>query len=225
MPIIESSHILRLFDQAEQEVSVEQPFLVDRSSIALVSGTNTYTIPDYVLSIRRMTFNGIGLDPLPRRNQREVFQNSTQQGTPFWYIYNNIGINQIQLFPTPNVNLAQATGDLFSQVKIATGFIYEYYRVSDNSSFIIPPIYRRQLLKKYVFANTTMVDNKNMNMRMAKYYMSRWNLSKSDFFQIMRTLYNQPRRLVINDFNTFNFFPGSPVLPINRFGISVNEGE
>lgn len=225
MPLNDSQLLVRLFNQGEIECSVEQPFLVDRLSLALVSGQNTYTLPDYVTSIRRMTYTGIGLDPLPRRNQREVFQNSTQQGTPFWYIYNNIGMNLIQLFPCPNANYALLTGNLWLQAVIAQGFVVEFSRVSDNAQFIIPPTFRRQLLKKYVAANAYMVDNHNVNLKVSKYFFNRWKSSKQELFDILESLYNQPRRLVINDFDTFNFFPGSPVLPINRFGISVNEGE
>lgn len=225
MPVIDSATINRFFDEAEIECSVEKGFLVDRLSLALVGGQKQYILPDYVTSIRRMTYTGIGLDPLPRRNQRQVFQNSTQQGTPFWYIYNNIGQNTIQLFPCPEQSFAQVTGDLYLQANILKGFVVEYTRVSDNVNFIVPPTLRRQLLKKYVAANAFMVDNKNLSMKVSQYFWQRWEDSKAEFYDIMETLYNQPRQLVINDFNTFNFFPGSPVLPINRFGISVAEGE
>lgn len=225
MPVIDSTTINRFFNEGEVECSVEKPFLVDRLSLALTGGLNTYTLPDYVTSIRRMTYLGIGLDPLPRRNQREVFQNSTQQGTPFWYIYNNVGQNTVQLFPTPEANYAAVTGDLYLQANIVQGFVVEFSRVSDNQNFIIPPTLRRQLLKKYVAANAFLIDNRNVNLRVSQYFLQRWSTSKEELFELLDDLYNQPRRLVINDFNTFNFFPGSPVLPINRFGISVAEGE
>lgn len=229
MPEISSARLISLVNNGETEVSVEKEFIVDRISLAITSGTNTYTLPDYVTSIRRITYQGIGLDPLPRRNQREVFQNSTQQGTPFWYVYNNVGLNKIILFPEPNDNIAEAAADvdLYSQAAITAYFIVEFTRTSDstNTDFQIMPIFRRQLLKKYVAANAYLTDNANVNLRMAKYYANRWQTGKQEFSDIIDTLINQPRRLVINDFNTFNFFPGSPVLPINRFGISVSEGE
>lgn len=227
MPVIDSSIILRLFDQGEIECSVEHPFIPDRQSLNIISGTNTYTLPDYILSIRRLTYLGIGLDPLPRRNQREVFQNSTQQGTPFWYVFDNIGLNNILLFPCPNANIATVTGNLWTQAKILTGCIIEFNRVTDNAggSFSIPASLRRQLLKKYVQANIAQIDGASVDIKSAKYFLQRWAVSKQEFFDLIDELYSQPRRLVINDFNTFNFFPGSPVLPINRFGISVNEGE
>lgn len=227
MPLIDSPTIIRYFNEGEVECSVEKDFLVDRLSLALTAGQNTYALPDYVTSIRRMTYQGIGLDPLPRRNQREVFQNSTQQGTPFWYVYNNIGLNNIILFPEPQLNITQAPDgtDLYLQANIAQYFIVEFSRVSDNTNFIIPVTLRRQLLKKYVAANCFMVDNQNVNLKVSKYFFQRWQTSKQELYDLLDELYNQPRRLVINDFNTFNFFPGSPVLPINRFGISVSEGE
>jgi len=226
MPVIDNLQIQRYFDEGEVECSIEHPFLPDRLSLALIGGLNTYTLPDYCISIRRMTYNGIGLDPLPRRNQREVFQNSTQQGTPFWYVYNNVGLNNIILFPCPNSSVAIVTGDLWKQAQIQTpGLIVEFDRVSDNMFFTIPSTLRRQLLKKFVASQAFLTDNANVNLKVSSYFLNRWNTCKLELFELLDELYNQPRRLVINDFNTFNFFPGNPVLPINRFGISVSEGE
>lgn len=155
-----------------------------------------------------------------------MFQNSTQVGTPFWYIYNDIGLNTLILFPCPPETLAAVPGDLWSQAAIGKlGLIVEFNRVADGFTFIIPPTLRRQLLKKYVAANAFMVDNANVNLKISNYFMKRWQTCKEELFDLLDELYEQPRQLVINDFNTFNWFPGSPVLPINRFGISVSEGE
>jgi hypothetical protein len=227
MSLLTTDQILRYYYQGEIECSVEKPFLVDRIALNITANVKQYDLPDYVTSIRRITYKGSGLDPLPRRNQREVFQNSTQVGTPFWYVYNNIGLNSIILFPCPpsSVALPANGADLYSQAVISTSCIVEFTRVSDNVTHIIPPVFRRQLLKRYVAANALLVDNREVNLRASKYYKSRWEAQKQDFFATVDELYNQPRRLLVNDFNTFNYFPGRPVLPINQFGISVNEGE
>src|SRR4051812_46598864 len=108
MPIFSPQTLTRFFQSGEVEVSTDTPFLVDRVSFNVQSGVSTYTLPDYAISIRRMTYLGQGLDPLPRRNQREVFQGATQLGTPYWYVFDNIGLNQIKLFPTPPTNIPNA---------------------------------------------------------------------------------------------------------------------
>src|SRR6266478_5939486 len=109
MPIFDSTTLARFFHEGENVFSDSTPFLVDRLSLALVSGTSTYGLPDYVRSIKRVTIIGQKLDPLGRRNQRDVFQAATQTGKPFWYVFNNIGLNKISLFPIPSQTYALVT--------------------------------------------------------------------------------------------------------------------
>jgi len=225
MPIFDASTLARFFNEGEIEISQERPFIVDRYSLNIEVGIPLYTLPDYVLSIRRVTYLGMGLDPLPRRNEREVFQGGTQQSQPFWYIYNNVGLNQIKLFPIPNNVIPSVTGDLWSKDAIENGCIVEFYRSSDNVDFTIPDVLRPQLLKLFSAYKAFGVEGPSQNIKLSQYFIQRWEQQKQEFSELLNTLYNQPRRLVINDFATFNWFPGSPVLPIDRFGIYVDDGE
>jgi hypothetical protein len=151
MPVFDAATLTRFFNQGEVMLSQEYSFLFDRYSPALVANQGIYVLPDYIKSIRRITFNGMKLDPLPARNFREVFESATQVGTPFWYVYNNIGTNQIQLFPCPMAN-APAGVDLWNEAgsnSYQTCLIIEHARISDNVNFITPPYFRRQLLKQW----------------------------------------------------------------------------
>jgi hypothetical protein len=134
-------------------------------------------------------------------------------------------LNQIKLFPIPNTDISTVTGDLWSATAIKTGVIVEFYRASDNSDFIVPTTLRPQLLKLFTAFKTFGIEGPSQNIRLSQYFNQRWENKKAELFNLLNTLYNQPRRLVINDFSTFNWFPGSPVLPIDRFGISVDDGE
>lgn len=224
MPLFDSATLQRWFDQGENEVSVDRPFLVDRLSLAMVAGTNIYTLPDYVISIRRVTWMGYKVDPLPHRNFREVFQSATQIGRPFWYVYNNVGQNQIQLFPGPQQNLAKVVTNLYMGANIASGFVVEYYRATDNLNFVIPAYARRQLLKNYTGKMVYSVEGPGQNIKLAQYFGVKWESWKNDFCMHLDDLYGRPRKLIINEIVSSNYFPASPVLPISRFGISVEEG-
>lgn len=225
MPLFQSSDLQRFFFQGENEISSEKPFLVDRVSLATTAGTvpAIFTLPDYCVSIRRVTYLGKMCDPLPQRNLREVFQSATQQGWVFWYIYNNVGQNTIQLFPAPDTTIATVANVWGSD--IPNGVIVEFYRATDNQTFIIPTYLRRQLLKQYVALRSNQIDGPGMNLKLAKYFAQKWQMKKGEFAEWLDYLYNAPRKLGVNEVIGSNYFPGEPVLPMANFGISVDEGE
>lgn len=218
-----SSDLLRFWNQGEQEVSSDRPFLVDRFEVATSAGVGVYTLPDYVLSIRRITWLGKKLDPLPQRNFREVFQSNPAQGDPFWYIYNNIGANKIQLFPSPGATLTTGTDPWGAD--ISNYCIVEFYRATDNSTFVLPTWCKRQLLKYYVARRATSVDGPGNNLKLNQFFAQKWEQMKGEFVEVLNYLYTAPRKFVVSEIVGSNYFPGQPVLPVAQFGQSVDEGQ
>lgn len=225
MARFKSSDIVRFANQGEVEISIERPFLVDRYSPAVQAGNAVITIPDYVRSIKRMTWFGWAMDPLPGRNQREVFQGIASVGRPFWYVYNEVSSNTLKLFPNPDVTLNAVAGDLWAANQIQQGLVIEFYRPSDNSTFVLPPYKKRQMLKAYVSKRAYQVDGPGMNMKLAQYYTQKWEVAKQNFVSLLDDLYTMPRKLMVDQVTNSNFYPGTPILPIDRYGISVDEGE
>ena len=223
MPVLSTSDLTRFFNEGENLFAQERPFLVDRYSPPLVAGTSVYTLPDYVISIRRITYLGKKLDPLPQRNYREVFQSVAQEGWPFWYIFNNIGANKVQLFPTPQVTIPAGTNLWGSD--IPTSCIVEFNRATDNSTFVLPSWIRRQMLKQFVMKRKFELDGPGVNNKLAKYYDGKWQMSKGEFSELLDQLYYLSRKYMISEVVSSNYFPGQPVLPIDQFGSSVDEGE
>jgi hypothetical protein len=169
-----------------------------------------------------VTYLGQKLDPLTRRNQNEVFQAATQSGRPFWYVFNNIGTLTIKLFPTPGENLAPGT-NLWS-TDIPTSCIIEGYRANDDSTFVIPAWKKRQFLKPYVNKRVAQVDGPTNDLKAVKYFDQRWMNAKAQFSQSLDILYGSARKLMVSEIVSSNYFPGEPVLPIDQFGTSVDEG-
>lgn len=220
MPLFDSTTLNRFFLQGEQIVSSERPFLVDRYSPPIFSNVKVYELPDYVISIRRVTYRGIKLDPLPQRNFREVFQSATSQGTPFWYVFNNVGQNKIQLFPAPGENLLSAE-NLWDN-DIPTSCIVEFYRAADGVNFKLPVWIRRQLLKNYVALKCYSVEGQGQNLKLSAYYGTKWDTWKTQWYTLLDELYNKPRKLITDEITLNTYFPGTPMLPISRFGISAD---
>lgn len=224
MPLFDSTTVTRMVNQGEQSLSVEKPFLSDRYSFPTVIGTSVYTLPNYVTSIRRVTYKGTKLDPLPQRNQREVFQGATQVSKPFWYIFDNMGQNKISLFPAPAENLAAGSGATLYSSDIPNCVIVEFWRVTDNSIFVIPAYLRRQLLKQYSSRQLLTLEGPGQKKSLVKYYEQKWDVCKQSFIDHIDFMQGRPRKLIINSINAANYFPGSPMLPISRFGVGVDEG-
>lgn len=216
--------IQRLSNEGEQAFAAAYPCILKRIAPAVTAGTALITLPDDVLSIRRLTWLGRKLDPLPQRNLRDVFQNASQQGTPFWYVYNNIGQNLVQLFPSPSVSLGAVTTNLYGSA-IATSFIVEYFQAPDSSTAVIPEYFRRRLLKSYVLRGSFNIEGQGQNLKASKYFKQRWDMLKEQYGMLLGDLHNKPRKLYINGVNSASYYPGFPVLPIARYGTAVDAGE
>jgi hypothetical protein len=222
MPIFQQSDIIRFFNRGEQSVSNDCNFLLDRYELNVISGTQSYLIPDFVRSISRVTYLGKKLTPLPQRDFKDAFQSGTQQGRPFWYIFNNSGANTIKLFPCPNQTIGTGIDPWVADIPNCV--IVEFFRISDNADFILPPWSRNYLLKKYVGKELFSCEGAGQNLKMAKYMASQWEQWRSEFEGIIDELHSAPRKLFVSDVVSGNWFPGSPLLPIDKFGISVETG-
>jgi hypothetical protein len=224
MPLFDANTINRLSQEGENNFAIEHPCILNRIAPAAVSVVSLIVLPDDVKSIRRITWKGYKLDPLPQRNFREVFQNATQQGRPFWYVYNNVGQNLIQLFPAPNENIAATTVDLYGSA-IPNQLIVEYFQAPDFATAIIPLYFRRRLLKTFVLRGCFNLEGQGQSLANVKYWKNRWNQLSTLYGQLLDDLHSKPRKLVIQGINAAYYFPGTPLLPINKFGISVETGE
>lgn len=216
--------LTRHWNQGEQNISVEMPFLVDRFSPVISMGVGEYILPSYVQSIRRITYRGQKLDPMPFRNRKDIFQSATQISKPFWYIHNNVGLNKINLFPIPAENLAAGVIDLWKD-DIPNCCIVEFNRVTDNSTFIIPSYLRRQLLKQYVGRQISFMEGSSQDMKLSKEFDDIWQNMKMEFLEFLESMHNRARKLVVGATGFSNPTIRSPTLPIDRFGTSVDPGE
>lgn len=224
MPVWTTADITRFANNGEDDFVTSNPCIVDRVALSIISGTSEYTLSDVVTNIRRVTWKGIKLSPLPHRIFREGFQGAgTQQGRPYWYIFNNIGQSKIKLYPCPNETIASTTTGLFSTA-ISTKCIVEYYRTSDYTTFIIPEYLRRRLIKAYVLRQCFSVENQGQNIKSSKYFDNKWSLLTKLYSELLQELNGKPRKLVLGT-GACSAFPGSPLLPIDRFGVYVNTGE
>lgn len=213
--------IQRFFNEGEVEFSQNVDFLVDRISLATQIGVANYVLPDYVKSIRRVTYLGNKVWPMSSRTQRTMFQGSTVTSTSFWYIYDNVSQNQIQFTPAPSVAIPLVTN--VWDTDIANGLIIEYSRVADNVNFKIPESFRRQLLKAFVGKKLFAIEGAGQNLKMSQYFDLLWQQRAGELKELIEKLFSNPRRLVVDRMYASNIFDERPLLPINRFGVAVDD--
>jgi len=216
MPQLGSTELERLLNQGEVKVSDDINFLAHRYSPAIVAGTSDYTLPDYVRSIKRVTWKGYKLDPMPQKTRANVFQAANSQGRPYWYVYNNVGLNKISLFPVPSESVSAGVTNLWA-TDVPTAVIVEFWRISDNSTYVLPDYFRRQLLRYYIASRQYQQEGKRNRFNTALYYKNRWEEERSRFENFLAELQNRPTKRTVSQIPYTRFFPGKPILPIDRY--------
>lgn len=225
MPIVfDAETLTRLFSDAEAAFSSEFPCILDRLSLTIVSGTAAYILPDYVTSIKRISYKGVKLNPMPLRVQRQIFQSAMQSGRPFWYIFNNVGQSKINLYPVPNESITPAITSLWEPAAITTDCIVQFWRVSDGVTYTIPTYFRRRLLKLYVARLAFAMESKGQKIKNRDYFDQKWEVFKLMYSNLLDELHSKPRKLIISA-STGNYYPAGPMLPIDRYGSGVESGE
>lgn len=225
MSLFTAASINRLEAEGEGAFHDDYPCIITRTSLTIVSGTSEYTIPDTVQNIRRVTWKGMKLDPLPQRDLRTHFGSGSQQGRPFWYVFNNVVGNKIKFFPVPNEAISSTTNSLWGS-EINDRVIIEYYVTPDVTiSVMIPQYFRRRLLKAYVLRGCFNVEGQGQNLKASQYFGRRFEFLSRLYGELLQELHGKPRKLILSGVQTSTYFPGSPMLPVDRFGIGVNTGE
>lgn len=176
--------IARESANGEGEIATALKCLIARYSIPIVAATATYVLPSDVFSIRRVTWNGKKIYPMPPREYQMINQ-VTSSGEPVYYIFNQQGRNTLRFHPIPNVTIAGGT-DLFG-VDIGTCIIVEYYQVPDGATTLLPEYIRRRLLKYYVLYKCFGKEGKGQNLKASKRFKARY-----DFYMVhFRKVYVQ----------------------------------
>jgi hypothetical protein len=221
LPIFDSDHLQRLAEDGEDLFFQETNCILDRMSIAITSGTDEYTLPDYVYNVKRVTWKGRKIEPVNHRDYREKLFVQNSQGRVDYYIYDNVGIQRIKFFRSPGETLSLVTGDLFNAAQIIQGLIIEFWRVPDHINYIIPEVFRRRLLKAYAMKAAYASEGKGQSNRNSQYFDGKWKAFHDGYTQLLTSLANRPRQLIIkNREGRISRLP-QPRLD-DRFGIGVD---
>jgi len=218
-----SETIIRFSQDGENEFAEDYPCILTRMSLYTIANQARYVLPDSIRSIRRITWKGDKLDPLGQRNMREVFSYATQVSKPYWYVFNNVGANTIQLFPIPDQTIVPSGKDLWTD-GISTDVIIEYWVLPDYATYTIPQYFRRRVIKNYVMRQCFASEGPGQNVKNRDYFVQKWQTYKDRYGQFLDEVHNKSRKLCLNGITSSQFFPATPVLPVSRFGIGIDDG-
>jgi len=243
MAIWSDETVTRFTNRGEDIFLQEFPVLINRVALSIVAGTSQYTLEDSVHSIRRITWKGIKIEPTSFRKFRNLNAIGTEQGRPTEYLYDNIGKQVIQFFPTPNETIASTATNLFGAA-IKTNVIIEFYTsgavnrdtVTGDDRYtvggsvrnlsgeaVIPSAIRDRLLRRYANSQLYLIESRRQNLRISKYFEAGWKLWKAKYGRLLRDVIMKPRRLLANDVPNLNPRLSTPRLPIDKFGEAVDD--
>lgn len=220
MSVWDADTISRFAQQGEDLFAVTHKCIVQRVALSIVANTSEYTLSDSVIDIRKITWLGRRIDPIPFRQWKDDDLPLNSTGRPDGYIYNNIGQQKIKFYPTPDTTIASTSSNLFGS-EIANRVIVEYYSTPDYSTIIIPSFIRRRLIKCYVAKMCFSIESKGQNLKAARYFSDKWDHLMERYGQGLQDLINKPRRLIASSTPQNNRIPRPRLNPSN-FGVGVD---
>ncbi len=222
MGVFSSADIARFSQQGEEDFTVSRYTIEERLALDIVAGTSTYVLPDYLYSIKQVTWKGWRLNPMPQRDLRNSLFSGTEGGRPFHFVYNNIGQLKIQLWPVPQESITADQTHLYD-TNIDSQCIVEFFRAPDGSSFTVPVYIRRRLLKSYIMKELYTKEGKGQNMKAAKYWTQMNEKLVADYIQLLDDLHLRPRNLNSQNSPASYYKVPPPRLPLASFGVGVTD--
>lgn len=213
------AQLLRFYKEAEDELA-SLNLIRDRIALSIVAEAGEYTLPEYVIGIRGITYQGNSLNPY--RGSEMIRSGSApmnvQTGEPKEYIYSYKGVSIIRLYPTPALPIVAPVTSLWETTAIQNGVIVEFYRTPDYNQTVlnrIPSDIRDNYLDDYVFFRSLGIESKEMDMQASAFHGDWWmeNISEVSTIKQMITkcITYEMKPIISERYNK----PARPVLPTN----------
>ncbi len=174
------------------QIAVDVNCIFARECIATTGGTSVYTLPNYVRTLRRITWRGRTLDAV---NWEEMILLTpatvggfveSSQGRPLYYAMHPSNIYDVRLYPTPNESFTTAgEPNVYAPQFNTPSCIIDYYREPDtteaNPVISLPSYISRRTKKAYVLWKAFASEGKGQNLRAASYYQMKYNFLIEQF--------------------------------------------
>ncbi len=183
------------------QLAVEVNCIWQREAISVIKGISVVTLPNYVRTLRRVTWRGRSLDAenweeLTMLTPATVFLSvgssanvESSQSRPLYYAMHPTNPYDIRLYPTPNETFTPAgEPDVYSPQVNSPSCIIDYYREPDttntNPIISIPKYILRRTQKAYVLWKAFSSEGKGQDLKAASYNHMKWLFLVEQFRKI-----------------------------------------
>ena len=220
MPIWDDAYIIDLANRGEIELTTDVPCIFDRFSLDIVSGTSTYSLPEGLLSISRITWKGNKVWPFEQRSAIIGNLNidpltETITGTPYLYLQHNYGFDKIHFWPVPDESIGLDDSGIWG-ADISNRVIISCWRIADptGTEFRLPDFIRRRLIKYYINTKSYGKEGPSQDTDASDYFKQKYQFSIEQLRLVKASL----PKSIVNEMQPQVFggrFIARPRLPIN----------
>lgn len=221
------NYLNQLSVDGAERVNIETPLLFHRFYLATTAGTSTYTLPEKVKSIKRITWRGIKLDPISWTEAMSIFPGSvfadpsekieTSQSVPYYYFQHPTNRQDIRLLPTPNESLLAIGGDPYSPAVDESRCIISCWRYVDvtDEQASLPSYIDQRIRKAYVLWKAYAKEGKGQDLKASAYWESKFNFLLALFKEINNCVFVSKKYALDPTSYGIGRRPAKPVLPSN----------
>jgi hypothetical protein len=180
------------------DIAVNVPCIFARECLPITQGKSVYTLPNYVRTLRRVTWRGKSLEPasweeLQLLTPATVFLDvgssaniETSVSRPLFYAMHPTNPYDIRLHPCPNETFTiNGEPDPYSPIPNSPSCIIDYWREPDttgtNPLISLPPYISRRTQKAYVLSVAFAAEGKGQDGNASNYYDKKYQFLLDQF--------------------------------------------
>jgi hypothetical protein len=170
------AYVQQLINDGETDIVTELTPIFQRKSLAIVSGTGTYTLPAYTIGLIAVTWKGKYLTPVRRiDHEYEDAKFRDTSGEPTCYSRYADGEDVIRFYPVPDETIGADDTNIYG-TDIENRVIVSLFRSPDTSlsNFHIPAYIGRRVIKAYVLSRAFKIEGNGQNLRAAEYWRKKY---------------------------------------------------
>lgn len=237
MPIWSDDFLNQLALDAEQEIVKDVDCLYKRFCLAITKGVSVYQLPDYVRSIRSVSWRGRKLDPAsweelqllspataivaegsgPTYPQTGI---ETSVSRPLWYALHPTNVHSIRLYPCPDETFVDTGFDPYAQAVNEANCIVACWRNVDSTfqdpTALLPKYIDRRTRKAFILWRAFEKDGKGQVAAAAQFYKAKYDYLTQNFRMINEQAFIGKRYNIDDGVLTVDQFRyPKPILPSN----------
>jgi hypothetical protein len=233
MSIWQDSYLANLSAESIGQMAIDVNCIFARECLLIQAGQSLYTLPNYVRTLRRVTWRGRTLDA---ENWEEltmltpatvtvgnasVFNEESSIGRPLYYAMHPTNPYDIRVYPTPGESFSNAgEPNVYAPQFNTPSCIIDYYREPDttnvNPVISIPPYVLRRTQKAYVLWKAFAQEGPGQSLKISSYYQMKYNFLIEQFRAINEGCFAGKRYSIEDGMLEINGFRyPRPMLPAN----------